>query len=249
MTNFPVIILVNPQMGENIGMCARAMLNCGLSELRLVAPRDGWPNEAARATSSGAIDVIETATAYATLADAVADRKFVMATTARERDMLKPVLTPETAAQAIIKAGESAIVFGPERAGLTNEDLTCCDAIINIPLNPDYMSLNLSQAVLLVSYEWYKLNSEGKKLSENQTVFMDQFAISDGSIAAKNELETFLGHLENGLDEAGFFKSEAQKPTMLNNLRNTFQRMRLTSQEVQTFHGMIKALRGKEWKR
>lgn len=242
MSGKPVIILVNPQMGENIGMCARAMLNCGLTDLRLVAPRDGWPSETARATSSGAVEVIDRAILYPTLAEAVADRKFVVATTARERDMVKPVLTPETAAQAIMQAEACAIVFGPERAGLTNEDLTYCDAIINIPLNPDYMSLNIAQAVLLVSYEWYKLKTESENLSKIQ-------AISDTDIATKGEMEALLNHLEDGLDQAGFFATETQKPTILRNLRNTFQRMRLSSQEAHTMHGVIKALRGKEWKR
>lgn len=249
-TNKPAVILVNTQMGENIGMCARAMLNCGLTDLRLVAPRDGWPSEIAKATSSGAVDVIENARLFDTLAEAVADCQFVVATTARDRGIVKPTLTPETAAHALHQSpGQTAILFGPERAGLTNEDLTFCDAIINIPLNPDYMSLNIAQAVLLVSYEWYKLNSETKKLSEDQINLLDHLAVSDVSVAGKGEVESLLNHLEDGLDEAGFFTTETQKPTILRNLRNTFQRMRLSSQETQTMHGIIKALRGKEWKR
>ena len=247
----PAIILVNTQMGENIGMCARAMLNCGLTDLRLVAPRDGWPSEIARATSSGAVAVIENARVYDTLADAVADCSFVVATTARSRDIVKQVLIPETAAHALHQsAGKSAIVFGPERAGLTNDDLTLCDAIINIPLNPDYMSLNIAQAVLLVCYEWYKLNIESSNLSEIQDRLLDHMVVADHAVATKGEVTALLDHFETALDETGFFTTETQKPTILRNLRNTFQRMRLSSQEAQTMHGVIKALRGgKEWKR
>jgi tRNA/rRNA methyltransferase len=253
--NGPAIVLVNPQMGENIGMCARAMLNCGLTDLRLVAPRDGWPSEIARATSSGAVDVIDGAKLYKTLAEAVADRTLVVATTARPRYMVKPILTPETAAQAIHLADQtaaqstSAVLFGPERAGLSNDDLTHCDAILNIPLNPDYSSLNISQAVLLFSYEWNKLNSESKALSDNQLKVMDHLAVEDSEAASKEEVETLISHLTTGLDESGFFTTEAQRPTILRNLRNTFHRMRLSKQETHTFHGVIKALRGKEWKR
>lgn len=246
----PAIILVNTQMGENIGMCARAMLNCGLTDLRLVAPRDGWPSEIARATSSGAVAVIDHARVYDTLADAVADCNFVVATTARSRDMVKSILTPETAAHALQQSvGKSAILFGPERAGLTNDDLTLCDAILNIPLNPEYMSLNIAQAVLLVCYEWYKLEIERNDLNEVQARLLDHMAVSDSAVAAKGEVTALLDHFETALDEAGFFTTDTQKPTILRNLRNTFQRMRLSSQEAQTMHGMIKALRGKEWRR
>lgn len=245
----PVIILVQTQMGENIGMCARAMLNCGLTELRLVAPRDGWPSDSARATSSGAVEVIDRAQLYPTLADAVADCQFVAATTARGRDMVKSVLTPGDAARALHHGtGRSALVFGPERAGLTNDDVALCDAIIHIPLNPDYMSLNIAQAVLLVCYEWYKIKSESDLLSSDQQEILDFTRIAEADIASKGEVNALLEHLETGLTEAGFFASETQKPTILLNLRNTFQRMRLSSQEARTFHGIIKALRGKEWR-
>ncbi len=245
----PAIVLVNTQMGENIGMCARAMLNCGLTDLRLVAPRDGWPSEIAKATSSGAVSVIENSKVYDTLAEAIADRTLVIATTARARGIVKPVLTPETAAQAIHKTEHTAVLFGPERAGLSNEDLTHCDAILNIPLNPEYSSLNISQAVLLVSYEWNKLNSESKALSTDQLKVMDHLAVDDAETASKEEVETLLAHLTAGLDDSGFFTTETQRPTMMINLRNTFHRMRLSRQETHTFHGVIKALRGKEWKR
>lgn len=249
----PAIILVRPQMGENIGMTARAMLNCGVTDLRLVAPRDGWPNAAAVATSSGAVSVIKNTRLYETLPDAVADRSFVIATTSRSRDMRKPVFSPETAAQAIITADAarqmptSAIVFGPERTGLENEDLTFCDALLTIPLNPDYMSLNMAQAVLLVAYQWYRLNEAETR---DRHSLLDHLGIAEQDIADKRDIDMFLGHLGDALEESGFFTTEHQRPTIWNNLRNTFQRMRMTRQEVSTFHGMVKALRGgTQWKK
>jgi tRNA/rRNA methyltransferase len=243
----PAIVLVNPQMGENIGAAARAMLNCGLTDLRLVAPRDGWPNEAARINSSGALDVIERAQLFDTLADAVADCTFVVGTTSRDRDMTKPILLPDLAVQAIIQADAtkqaptSALVFGPERTGLVNEDITCCDALLTIPLNPNYASLNIAQAVLLVVYQW--------RTAAVTTEMPDILHLSDTKTASKAEIENVLLHLTDALDESGFFATKTQKPAMVQNLRNMFQRMRLTAQEAQTFHGVIKALRGKEWKK
>lgn len=251
----PAIILVHPQMGENIGMCARAMLNCGLTDLRLVAPRDGWPNEAARATSSGALAVVDNARVYDTLDEAVADCTFVVATTARLRDIVKPVLTPATASDAIIKADAaagkpvSAIMFGPERAGLENDHLVHADALMTIPLNPDYSSLNIAQAVLLVAYEWYQRVTIADGLRTAAQDVLDQLAITDAEIASKNEVDTLMAHLTDALDESGFFTAQHLRPTVLRNLMNTFQRMRLSTQETHTFHGIIKSLRGKEWKR
>lgn len=246
----PAIILVHTQMGENIGMAARAMLNCGLTDLRLVAPRDGWPSEIAQRASSGALAVIDQAKLYDTLADAVADCTFVVATTSRTRDMVKPVLTPDTAAAAILTADQtaqkpvSALVFGAERTGLENDDLTLCDALLNIPLNPEYMSLNIAQAVLLTSYTWYQ-----KMLVATDAAVPDQLAVDDKDIATKQETEYLLQHMQDALDESGFFTAENLRPTVLRNLRNTFQRMRLSRQETHTFHGIIKSLRGKEWKK
>lgn len=247
----PAIVLVNTQMGENIGMAARAMLNCGLTDLRLVAPRDGWPSETAQATSSGALSVIDNATLYPTLAEAIADCTFVVASTSRDRDMIKPILSPEIAAQAIIIADQSkgtptsAIVFGPERSGLTNDDLSCCDALLTIPINPDYASLNIAQAVLLVAYQWYRQ----AQTPFEKTSMVDALAVSTADAAPKEQIEILLQHMEAALDEKGFFPTPQQKPTMLNNLRNAFQRMRLTMQEAHTFHGVIKSLHGKEWKK
>jgi tRNA/rRNA methyltransferase len=232
-------------MGENIGMCARAMWNCGLANLRLVAPRDGWPSEAARATSSGAVDVIDAARVYDTLAEAVADCSFVVATTARGRDMLKPIVTPEEAAAAIHaaddKAGQStsAIVFGPERTGLENDAITCCDVVLNVPLNPDYSSLNIAQAVLLVSYQWYRQKSTSAVSAE----LGNMLRLETGDMAPKENLEAFLAFIESSLDESGFFPTVEQRGAMLVNLRNTFQRMRLTKQEVNTLFGAIKAIK------
>lgn len=246
----PAIILVHTQMGENIGMAARAMLNCGLTDLRLVAPRDGWPSEIAQRASSGALAVIENARLYETLADAVADCTFVVATTSRTRDMVKPVLTPDTAADAILQADRmaqssvSALVFGAERTGLENDDLTLCDALLSIPLNPEYMSLNIAQAVLLTSYTWYQ-----QMLAANDKAVPDQLAVQDSDLANKQETEYLLQHLQDALDESGFFTAPDLRSTVLRNLRNTFQRMRLSRQETHTFHGIIKSLRGKEWKR
>jgi len=244
----PAIILVRPQMGENIGMAARAMLNCGLTDLRLVAPRDGWPNETARSASSGALAVIDNARVFDTLEKAVGECTFVIATTARDRDMIKPVLTPATAAQQILHEDRngptSAIVFGPERTGLENDDLTVCDAIVNIPLNPEYMSLNIAQAVLLTCYEWYQ-----HYLRQSGEAAQDKPAITDEDLANKEEVAHLLQHFEEALEEAGFFTAASLRPTVVRNLKNAFQRMRLSRQEAHTFHGIIKSLRGKEWKK
>jgi tRNA/rRNA methyltransferase len=232
-------------MGENIGMCARAMFNCGLTDLRLVNPRDGWPSESARTTSSGATDVIDKARVYDTLAEALADRTFVIATTARPRERVKPLVTPEEAAAAIHKADDaagkdtSALVFGPERAGLENDALTSCDVVLNIPLNPDYMSLNLAQAVLLVAYQWYRQKSTNAVSTELSKLLR----LEEGDLAPKENLEAYLNALTTALDESGFFPTPEQKGAMILNLRNTFQRMRLTKQEVNTLFGALKALR------
>lgn len=247
----PAIILVNPQMGENIGMVARAMLNCGLTDLRLVAPRDGWPNDAARATASGAGSVVDGARVFDTLAAAMHDRTFAVATTARARDMNKPVLDPEGAARAIHAADHtaqkstSAIVFGPERTGLENADILLCDVILNVPLNPQYMSLNIAQAVLLVAYQWYRAETDKNALEKAAK----SLNIDMPDAATRDEFAALMAHMTDALDEAGFFPTPSQKPTMVTNLTAAFARMRPTKQEVNTLHGVIKALRGgKMWK-
>lgn len=235
----PAVILVGPQLGENIGMVARAMLNCGLLDLRLVRPRDGWPNPAAEATASGALAVIEGARVYESLAEAVADLTRVHATTARARDMVKPVLTPRASAEELRAAearGEATgLLFGPERSGLDNDDLTFADSLVTVPLNPAFSSLNLAQAVLLLGYEWRMAGDDtpGRAL-----------AVGESRPATKEELNNFLGRLEQNLDETGFFHPIEKRYIMVRNLRNVFQRAEATEQELRTLHGVISALRG-----
>lgn len=242
----PVIILVRPQLGENIGMCARAMLNCGVTELRIVQPRDGWPNDDAIAAASGAIDVLNSAKLYETTAEAVADLEYVLATTARMRDMVKPVLTADVAAREVHhrhhgrEKPNCGILFGPERSGLENEDVAVANAILNIPLNPGFSSLNLAQAVLLACYSWL--------CCDNRFPAAAAPAPEDGDNTApapRSEIETFLQFLEKDLEEAGFFRSPPQRPTILRNIRNFFFRSSPTVQEVRTLQGILVALRGK----
>ena len=235
----PAIVLVEPQLGENIGACARAMLNCGLTDMRLVSPRDGWPNPAAEAMAAGAIEVLQKARVYATTAEACADLTYVLATTARPRGVTKEALVPRAAAAQLrtrIEADQPVgVLFGPERAGLVNEDITLADAVITVPLNPGFSSLNLAQAVLLVGYEWFQSGdaTPGVQL------------MSDSPPARVETREFFYARLEEELDEAGFFYPEHLGPTMRRNLRTMFGRTGLTDQEVQSLHGMVKSLTGK----
>ncbi len=253
MTDFkPSIILVHPQLGENIGMAARAMLNCGLTDLRLVKPRDGWPSEAAQRACAGADAVLEQVQLYDTIADAVADKTFVLASTARHRDMIKPIYNPETAAQAMIdhdqkmQKSASAILFGREKSGLKNDDLSYADAILNVPLNPGFSSLNLAQAVLLIGYQWYLqavVNTDQERLATTHIL-----ELGDAEVVRKKDLEILMKHFEVELDNAKYFSTPEIRVTNLRNIRNAFQRMRLTDQELRTFHGMLKALSGnKKW--
>jgi tRNA/rRNA methyltransferase len=232
----PVIILVRPQMGENIGSAARAMLNFGLEHLRLVDPRDGWPNPAAVATASGASVVLDHARVFATVPEAVADCTRVYATTARMRDMVKPVLTPEQAvddARPRVLAGEKiAILFGAERAGLENEDVALAQAIVTVPVNPAFYSLNLAQGVLLMAYEW------GRRVHD-----IPQGAPVD--MATAEEVQRLGDHFEERLDAVGFFFPPDKAPGMRRNLRAMFARWGMTRAEVQTLHGALrKLLRG-----
>ncbi len=234
----PVVILVRPQMGENIGAAARAMLNCGLTELRLVAPRDGWPNEKARAAASGADSVIDNAGLFDDLGAAVADLQRVYATTARTRDAQQRVLTARQAAAEIHGASgqRCGVIFGPERTGLTNDDVAFADTVITVPLNPAYASLNLGQAVLLVAYEW------------SQLVFQpaEQAIEDDGRLpATKADMLKLFEHLERELDDSGFLRVIEKRPSMVRNIRTTLQRAQLTRQEVATLHGMIRELSSK----
>lgn len=236
----PTIILVQPQMGENIGACARAMLNCGLTDLRLVKPRDGWPNEKATASASGADLVIDGVRLYETTAEAVADLQVVFATTVRTRGMIQEFITPRIAAtelRAHVAAGHSTgVLFGPERTGLVNDDLTLAEKLITVPLNPSFSSLNLAQAVLLIGYEWFQTGDvpADSVLHTGQT-----------RPATKAELLNFFEHLEGDLDRTGFFTSPEKRPSMVRTLRNAIERMRMTEQEVRTFHGVIAALTGR----
>ena len=233
----PVVVLVDPQLGENIGTAARAMLNGGLDELRLVRPRDGWPNAKAHSSAVGAASVVEGAQLFDTTAAAIADCHRVYATTARRRDMTKPVLTPRRAAaemRAAIDRGERcAILFGAERRGLTNDDIALADVAIEAALNPAFQSLNLAQAVLLVAYEWFLTGGE----TADRTV-----VLGHTRPATKDELQGFFDHLEGELDRCGFLKVKEKRPSMIRNIRNMFQRAELTEQEVRTLRGIVTGL-------
>jgi tRNA/rRNA methyltransferase len=234
-------VLVEPQMGENIGAAARAMLNCGLDTMRLVKPRDGWPNERADAMSAGALGKMPPVRVYEDTATALADCHFVVATTARERDMVKPVMTARAAGAELARrqaAGErTAILFGAERTGLTNDDTALAHAIVTIPLNPAFSSLNLGQAVLLLAYEWL--------MARDETPSQHMPTGDTAPISHEKLVELFI-RLEDELETHGFFRSADQKPAMVRNLRNLLSRAQMTEQEARTFHGIISALIGKK---
>jgi len=233
----PAVILVAPQLGENIGTTARAMLNFGLTDLRIVRPRDGWPNERARAAASGADIVIDGVKLFERTEDAVAGLDYVIATTARARDMVKPIFTPSTAAghmrRVFAEEGRAGLLFGPERTGLENDDIALADALMMVPVNPAFASLNLAQCVLLMSYEWHKAGdaTPGARIEYQQT-----------RPAKKEELLGFFEHLEGELDRFGFLKPPEKRPSMIRNLRNMFQRAGLTEQEVRTLRGVVASL-------
>ena len=233
----PAVILVNPQLGENIGAAARAMLNFGLTELRLVAPRDGWPNPASEATAAGALSVLENVTVYETTAEAVADLSFLLAATARRRELEIPVIGTETVGaelQAHARAGtRSGILFGAEKAGLKNEDVVLCDHILTYPINPAFHSLNLAQAVGVFGYIW--------KSAENAAP-PAVFDTDPAEAASREDLIRMFEHLEDELDKAGFFFPADKKTLMSRNIRAPFTRAKMTAQEVRTFRGIIKAL-------
>ncbi len=235
--NGPAIILVRPQLGENIGTAARAMLNCGLMDLRLVAPRDGWPNVKALNAASGADAVIGRARLFDTVAEAVAELNTVYATTARGREVVKPVLTARKAAENMRKntAAKVGVLFGPERSGLDNDDMVLADTIIEVPLNPAFASLNLAQAVLIVSYEWYA--ASGELVPEPECL-----PAGRGLAAQKKEILNFFNMLEGELDARGFYPTLAMRPKMTRNMRNLFQRLNLSQQDVQSLYGIVKAL-------
>lgn len=233
----PVFILVRPQMGENIGAAARAMLNFGLDRMRVVAPRDGWPNPAAVAMASGAGRVLDQAGICPDVPSAVADCDFVFATTARGRELTKPIYSPEAAmehARALVAAGKKVgILFGPERAGLENDDVVRANAIITVPVNPDFPSLNLGQCVLLVGYEWRR---------QTEAVADMVYVMARTEFATAEEVERLGDHYEQRLGDAGFFYPAEKVDGMKEGLRNMWTRLGLTRAEVQTFHGMLRQI-------
>lgn len=232
--NAPVFVLVRPQLAENVGTAARAMMNCRIGEMRLVDPDEDHLCDRAVAASSGADEILRGAKVFKTVKEAVADLQKVYATTGRPRDMIKPVLTGRGMAEEIhaglsggVKCG---VLFGPERTGLENGDLAYADAIVNIPLNPRHSSLNLAQAVLLVGYEIFRLSD---------TTADSFLSMPNTEPANKAETEHLFEHLERELEVAGYFKSPEKRPRMMRNLRNIFMRADLTSQDVRTLHGVI----------
>ncbi len=235
--NQPSIILVEPQLAENVGMSARAMMNCGLYDLRLVHPREDHLSEKAISASSGAEKILQNAKIFSTTEEAIADLEQIYATTARRRDMIKPVETASYAAQNMTQALSQdircGILFGPERTGLHNDDVCLANAIIEIPLNPEHCSLNLSQAVLLVGYEWYKRQIEAPDI---------QFVTNKTSLADKEKVLQFLKYFEDKLDNCGNFRQSEKRERMIINLRNIFTRNQLTLQELNTLYGIINYL-------
>ena len=233
----PVVVLVEPQLGENIGAAARAMANFGLSRLRLVKPRQRWPNDKARMMAAGADRILDEAVLFDDLPAALADCSFVLATTARAHDQAKRVIGAVEAAREIaprIDAGETvAVMFGRERNGLENDEVALADRIVTLPVNPAFASLNLAQAVVIVAYEWFKLTS-GEELP---------FAMPEKSPPApKEQLLAFFASLERELEQVEFFRPPDKRETMQINLRNIFTRMQPTRQDIQTLHGVIMAI-------
>ena len=236
MLGGPAIILIEPQLGENIGTAARAMANFGLWDLRLVRPRDGWPNEKAVAAASRADHVIERVRVFDTLQDAIADLTLVFATTARSRDMQKEVIGPDEAGRRLaahIGGGQGAgILFGREKWGLLNEEVALADTVVTLPVEPAFASLNIAQAVLILAYEW-RLQSGGGHLP---------FGSGLAETAPKSELIGLFEHLEGVLDQTGFFTTPDKRPSMVNNLRTALSRGNFSSQEIRTLRGVISSI-------
>ena len=236
----PAVILCEPQLGENIGTTARAMANFGLWDLRLVNPRDGWPNERAVAAASRADHVIEKVRVFPTTEAAIEDLSLVYATTARRRDLQKPVLGPEEASQRVIShietGARAGILFGRERWGLYNEEVALADAIVTLPVEAAFASLNIAQAVLIMAYEWRRQTDLGSQLLFAETV---------AEPATKGELLQLFEHLEQSLEDAGFFTAPDKRPTVVNNLRAMLSRGTLSGQEVRTLHGVISSIERK----
>jgi tRNA/rRNA methyltransferase len=236
--NPPCVILVEPQLAENIGMAARAMMNTGLNDLRLIDPKQDWLSEKAVAASSGADRVLKAARRCESLETAIADLQITYAATARRREMVKPIMTARAAAADMRAHGSRdiaiGVIFGRERDGLTNHEIGLANAILEVPLNPEHSSLNLAQAVLLVGYEWFQAGYDGPQemVTYNRT-----------TPASKEMLQGLFDHLEQELTNCGFLRVDEKRPTMIVNIRNMLQRAGLTEQEVRTLHGVVKELR------
>ena len=232
MTAPPVIVLVRPQLGANIGKAARAMLNFGLTELRLVAPRDGWPNPDAGPSASGADMVLARAQVFGTTAEAIADCSLVYASTVRRRDLVLPVVDPSAmAADIASSAGPSAILFGPERSGLETEDVALTNAIVTVPINPEFASLNLAQAVILLAYEW----SRGQSLAQPTSRELE-------SPAPHGELEGLIRQWTDALAAADYFHPPERTPATLATIRTILTKPRWSSREIQALRGMLRAI-------
>ncbi len=233
-TNKPVIVLVRPQLGQNIGKAARAMLNFGLTEMRLVAPRDGWPNPEAGPAASGADIVLKRSQVFDTVSEAIADCSLIFASTVRRRDLVLPVLRLQEMAEQIASSRvRSAILFGPERSGLETEDVALANAIVTVPINPDFGSLNLAQAVILLAYEWSKLSD----LSQPTAKQLE-------GIAPHGELEGLIGQLNEELEKKGYFHPPSRTEATKNTLRTIFTKAGWSSREVKAVRGIIRALVG-----
>lgn len=246
----PVVILVRPQLGQNIGAAARAMLNCGLYELRLVQPRDGWPNPKARILASGAESVLDDTRVYPSVAEATGDLHRIFATTARRRDLAKPVVTPEEAAREIrglagAHGARCGLLFGPERTGLHSPEVAAADAILHIPLNPAYASLNLGQAVLLVAYCWWDQASATPNQYVHEHPFNDYVNDTGDGPARREAVDALLTHLERELTAARFWKSEAKRPVLWRSLVTYLLRGAPRESEVSLLHGVVTALSGR----
>ena len=228
----PVVVLVRPQLGQNIGKAARAMLNFGLTELRLVGPRDGWPNPDAGPAASGADIVLEKTQVFATVAKAIADCSMVYASTVRRRDLIMPVLSPEEMAAAIAASpGRSAMLFGPERAGLETDEVALANAIVTVPINPEFGSLNLAQAVILLAYEW------------SRTGALAQPPVKDlESPAPHGELEALVAQLEAALEAKDYYHPPERTRSTKNTIRSIFTKAGWSSREVKAVRGIIRAL-------
>ncbi|MFK7793442.1 MAG: RNA methyltransferase [Devosiaceae bacterium] len=240
----PVVILVEPQMGENIGMVARAMANFGWRNLRLVRPRDGWPNERANATASGGAHIVADAQLFDTLEEALADLTLVFATSARKHDLAKEVVGPQAAAQRSVASEQDARVgylFGRENWGLTNEEVALCDDILTLPVDEECASLNIAQAAVVCAYEWRK-HALAQSGARNETEGLPVQTAERSAPADKGAMQGLFSHLERLLDTAGFFRPPEKRDGMIVNLRTIFQRARLNDQEVRTLRGVFSSL-------